>query len=331
MSQIEKSNIESDFGSGICVSCIGGRSENQDRCGFMNTEHGLLIVVCDGMGGAAGGATASQMAVEEIIRFVNRPVAEDDLVDDYQMLLRKAIGSANKLLLETAASDSTLHGMGTTVTAILVNDKQVTWAHVGDSRIYQLRRGHKIHRTQDHSMVFEMVKKKVLTEEQARLSAQSNIILRALGQKDTVDVDTAVYPYDKGDLFLLCTDGIWGTMPEKELIRKASSRRPISEVAEALAWEVNSHGENTGGNHDNLTAAFFKTNKKSQIRSKMEQIFKKAFLICAALLCVSLALNIVQLSRSQAKEKEKTENTTDSIQISQTVKKAFTEGNTAED
>lgn len=88
--------------------------------------------------------------------------------------------------------------MGTTVTVLLINEEKATVAYVGDSRIYQIRKGRKIFRTFDHSMVFRMVKKKIITEEQARLSAQSNIILRAVGLKPDLDVDVFDLPYDKG-------------------------------------------------------------------------------------------------------------------------------------
>ena len=100
--------------------------------------------------------------------------------------------------------------MGSTCTVLLINDTSAIVAHVGDSRVYQIRGRNKIFRTFDHSMVFDLVKQKVITEEQARLSAQSNVITRALGIKPDIEVDVVELPYDAGDRFILTTDGIHG-------------------------------------------------------------------------------------------------------------------------
>jgi len=288
-SNIQSEGIESRLCEMNVISSKGGRSENQDRCGMSETDKGFLVVVCDGMGGAQGGATASRTAVEEIIRFVNEPKPEDDIEDDPQLLLRKAILSANKLLMDISAREPSLAGMGTTVTAILLSEDKAVLAHVGDSRIYHIRNGKKIFRTFDHSMVFEMVKKKILTEEQARLSAQSNIILRALGQKADLEVDTCERCYDKGDIFFMCTDGIWGTMPEKELIKKIAMEQHPKVVTETLATEVDAMSRMNGG--DNLTAAMLVTKNDSINRSKMETKLKKMLYACAIVLVISLILN----------------------------------------
>ena len=220
------------------VSCIGGREENQDSCSISETRRGLLVIVCDGMGGMTGGAIASAEAVKIIRDYVSKPVSEDDIEDDNKSTLIQAVSSANAALLAIQENNPGLRGMGTTVTALLINEEKATIAYVGDSRIYQIRKGRKIFRTFDHSMVFEMVKKKIITEEQARLSAQSNIILRAVGQKPDLDVDAFDLPYDKGDLFLLCTDGVWGTMSEKELIKRVSERQHPKVVTETLAMNM---------------------------------------------------------------------------------------------
>lgn len=291
------------------VSCIGGREENQDSCSITETRRGLLVLVCDGMGGMAGGATASAEAVRIIRDYVSQPASEDDIDDDNKSTLIKAIASANTALLSMQEANQGLRGMGTTVTALLINEEKATVAYVGDSRIYQIRRGKKIFRTFDHSMVFEMVRKRILTEEQARLSAQSNIILRALGQKPDVDVDAFDLPYDKGDLFFLCTDGVWGTMPEGELIKRVSEKQHPKVVTETLAMNVHNDALRAGGGHDNLTAALVKTTIDSKFRSKMEAKIKKALLVCAILLVLSVIGNIVLISRLNNVAKSNEENT----------------------
>lgn len=321
MNDIESTGINSTRFLNNSVTCIGGREENQDTCGLVETRRGFLALVCDGMGGMNGGATASKIAVEEIIRFIDMPGQEDSLEDDSQMLLRKAICHANKVLFETASANPSLSGMGTTVTALLIDENKATVAYVGDSRVYQIRNGRKIFRTFDHSMVFEMVKKRILTEEQARLSAQSNIILRALGQKEDVVVDTFDLSYDKGDIFFLCTDGIWGTMPEKQLIKRLSTGQHPKAVTETLAMSIHGDKLREGGGHDNLTAAMIQTTTNSIVRNKMEETTKKALMVCAALLVISIICNFIPRSAKKAEEKTKVIHPQYGEVISQEIKK----------
>lgn len=255
------------------------------------TRRGFLAIVCDGMGGMKGGEIASRLATEEIIRFLDEPASEGDLDDENQMALRKAICSANMVVRTRALEKPSLSGMGTTVTALLINEDKASVAYVGDSRVYQIRKGRKKFRTFDHSMVFEMVKEGVLTEEQARLSAQSNIILRALGTKDDIEVETYDLSYDKGDIFFLCSDGIWGSMPEKELIERIDINQSPKSVTEKLAVYVNNLGLKRGGGHDNLTAAMVVTTRNSKLRSKMEDKIKKTCIALSILLVASLIGN----------------------------------------
>lgn len=289
---IESFGIETSHFLANTVSCIGGREENQDSTTIVETRRGLLVLVCDGMGGMAGGATASATAVNIITEYVSKPESEDDIDDDNKMTLIKAIQEANSRLFQMSSEVSSLNGMGTTVTALLINESKASVAFVGDSRIYQLRHGYKVFRTFDHSMVFEMVKKKIITEEQARLSAQSNIILRALGQKAEVEVDAYDLSYDKGDIFVLCSDGIWGTMPEKELIKRLSAKKHPKVLSETLAMNVHNDAIRRGGGHDNLTAAVVKTLTDSTLRSKMEFKIKIALIAALVLLMLSIGCNI---------------------------------------
>lgn len=305
--EIETYGIDNNLFLNNVVSCIGGRDENQDSCSITETRRGLLVIVCDGMGGMTGGATASAETVRIIRDYVSKPASEDDIEDDNKSTLIQAIASANAALLAIQENNPGLSGMGTTVTALLINEEKATVAYVGDSRIYQIRKGRKIFRTFDHSMVFEMVKKKIITEEQARLSAQSNIILRAVGQKPDIDVDAFDLPYDKGDLFLLCTDGVWGTMSEKELLKRVSERQHPKVVTETLAMNIHNDALRSGGKHDNLTAALVKTTNDSKFRSKMEDKIKKAFCVCLILLIVSVVANVALCYRHRSTTKEKTD------------------------
>lgn len=270
---------------GIMTSFIGGRRENQDTCGYSETERGLLVVVCDGMGGGPGGKTASRLAVEAIIGYVktnsqshaavaaastpdaavdagteptapaaplaevptpNTPVANAEI-------LSEAVQAANTALRTYIHNNPSFDGMGTTVTAMLINKDGAAVAHVGDSRIYQLRHKKIVFRTGDHSEVGKMVRNGILTEEQARLSAISNIITRAVGIGDTVEVDTATLVVQPGDRFVLCTDGVWGAMPEPELVKMFCAKGPVNTVAQRLNDKVEEAGIEKGGRHDNFS------------------------------------------------------------------------------
>ena len=274
----------------IAESRIGGRRENQDTCAWQDTKHGFLLLVCDGMGGGPSGKIASQMAADAIVNSVLDSKPESDRRD----VLARAIRDAGQALLSAQDSDPRLKGMGTTVTALLINRQSAVVAHVGDSRIYQLRGGCKVFRTFDHSHVFELVKTKALTEEDARLAADSNIITRALGPMENVEPDIEELPYEKGDRFMLCTDGIWGAMPEKELIKIAGGTKAVAGAVESLAIKVDEIGQSHGGTHDNLTVAILQTPFNSKLKQKMSTRIKYTLYALAAICCLSLLGNFVQ-------------------------------------
>lgn len=287
--------IRSKFGLSGCVeSRQGGRSENQDFAGVADTRHGTLVVVCDGMGGMKGGSTASRLAVTTILEYMQR----GDTQESAEMLLVKAIQAANRCVWETGMSHPDVQGMGTTVTALLVNRSFAVAAHVGDSRIYQLRGSRKVYRSFDHSMVFEMVKKKVITEEQARLSAQSNIIMKALGIKPDVEVHAHRLYYRKGDRFVLCSDGFWGVLPEGEFISLVARPGSLSQLLEAGCNTIEAVARKKGGDYDNLTAAIIETDSDSKQQPKMNKTAKTIIAILGALLAISVAVNIAAFCRT---------------------------------
>lgn len=284
-----------DFITGFAESRIGGRSENQDSYGYSDTPYGFVVTVCDGMGGGPGGKTASSIAVNEIVSGIK----EGNSDDTAKNIVIKAIRRANLAIIETGNTTPALKGMGSTCTVLLISEKSAIVAHVGDSRVYQLRGKNKVFRTFDHSMVFDLVKQKVITEEQARLSAQSNVITRALGIKSDIEVDVTELPYDTGDRFLLTTDGIHGSVSEIELIEMASDKKhALGTVTDEIATTIDGLGRNEGGGHDNLTIAVIETNTNSKLRSKMNK--KVKFLLgTISLICLlSLAFNGVLLSRN---------------------------------
>jgi len=280
---------------GSVDSRIGGRSDNQDTCGYADTPHGLLVVVCDGMGGGPGGKLASSVAVETIIKCVSG----DTESTDRKALLAEAINIADRQLQQIQAEKPALSGMGTTVAALLINSQSAIVAHVGDSRVYQFRRGSKKYRTFDHSMVFEQVRRKILTEEQARLSPQSNVITRALGFGQGEKAEIAELPYEKGDRFMLASDGVWGVMPEKELVKIAGKTSNVDGAIESLFIKVEEIGAENGGTHDNFTAAFVETSNNSNLKEKMSTRDRNIFMGLLVVCGFSLLLNIVQACSSR--------------------------------
>lgn len=272
-------------------SRVGGRQENQDCFGWAETNKGYLVTVCDGMGGGPGGKTASTIAVTEILAGISE-ASEDEEVSN---IIIKAIRRANMAIIEAGNEISKLKGMGSTATVLLLSEQSAHIAHVGDSRVYQFRGGKKVFRTFDHSFVFEMVAQGVITEEQARLSAQSNVITRALGIKPDVEVDVHEVPYVEGDRFLLCTDGIHGTMPEEELIKAVTSKKlKLGVLVDDIATSVDNNGRMSGGGHDNLTLALVETKQHSKLKVKMTKQVKFTLAGLAILLILSIAMNCIQ-------------------------------------
>ena len=281
---------DKDLFIGFAESRIGGRGENQDSYGFKNTKLGFLVTVCDGMGGGPGGKTASTIAVEKIIAGIEEAVEEETVPN----IIIKAIRRANMAIIEAGNETPALKGMGSTATVLLLSERAAYVAHVGDSRVYQFRGHKKIFRTFDHSMVFDLVKQGVITEEQARLSAQSNIITRALGIQPDVEVDVQERPYEKGDRFLLCTDGIHGTMPEPEFIKLATSRKnALGAVTDNIATLVDDYGTSAGGHHDNLTLAIVETKTNSKLQPAMSKTTKLILGALAIVAALSILLNII--------------------------------------
>lgn len=276
---------------GFAESRQGGRLENQDSMGCSDTPLGFLVLVCDGMGGGPGGKTASLIATQTIIEFLKSCEPEKDRKD----ALSEAINAANDAVLRKVESAPDLKGMGTTVVALLINKESAVVANVGDSRLYKLKGFEKSFRTQDHSLVAEMVRNGRLTEEQARLSAQSNIITRAIGSENgSCKPNLYELAYETGDRFVLCTDGIWGAMPEKVLLRKFTQRGQVQKIVETIAMEVDEHGMANGNHHDNLTLAMVQTEDKSKLKENMTKKGKLIVMVLAVLLVLSFVSNIRQ-------------------------------------
>ena len=277
---------------------IGGREEQQDFSGSATTKFGLLVVICDGMGGTNGGATASKMAVNIIIKEVN-----NTQYNSAATALLNAIKTANSEIFQRGKNDDSYRGMGTTVVAIILQKEKATVAHVGDSRFYHLRQGHFLNndlnvvfKTFDHSKVFELVRRGIMNEEQARLSEDSNVILRALGIKAEVEVEIKDnIPYLKSDRFLLCTDGIWAVLPEKKLLNLLNTKTDVQATLNNLVTTIDQIGIKSGKEHDNLTAAIIECNYNSTLKTPIDMQSKIIIISLSILLIVSLSYNAFTL------------------------------------
>jgi protein phosphatase len=205
-----------------------------------------MFVVADGMGGAQAGEVASRIAVQTF---------EQGLPDDGsgEERLATRVREANARIHERSRSVPELDGMGTTVTAALLEDEHVAIAHVGDSRAYLFRDGELTRLTRDHSLVDELVRQGKLTEAQAAEHPQRSIITRALGPEETVEVDTWSYPARGGDVLLLCSDGLTSMIAETRIAEILAATGRLDHAADQLIREANE-----AGGRDNITVILFR-------------------------------------------------------------------------
>jgi PPM family protein phosphatase len=219
------------------------RRENEDSL-FVRAP---IFVVADGMGGAQAGEVASKAAADAFDR---------DLPDGPpERFLRETIEGANRRIHELARADASRAGMGTTITAAIVDaqKEEVGIGHVGDSRAYRLRRGRLEQLTRDHSLVEEMRRKGQITDAQAEDHPQRSIITRALGPEPEVEVDLQTVPAAPGDVFLLCSDGLTTMVSEERIAAVLSSSTSMREAVRGLIDEANG-----AGGRDNVTALAFR-------------------------------------------------------------------------
>jgi protein phosphatase len=231
-----------------------GRQRNANEDAFYVRPP--IFVVADGMGGAQAGEVASSAAAKAFDR---------DLPDlPPERVLRETIESANREIHELAREDPSRAGMGTTITAAIVNaaSEEVGIGHVGDSRAYRLRDGQLERLTRDHSLVEEMRRKGQITDAQAEEHPQRSIITRALGPEPEVDVDVQTVPASPGDVFLLCSDGLTTMVSEERISRILAGATSMEAAVRALIDEAN-----RAGGRDNITALAFRLEDASAPRS----------------------------------------------------------------
>lgn len=225
------------------------RVQNEDR--FCIDPSLGLYVVCDGMGGHKAGEVASALAIEVIQKHLqeNRHDGEGHFVDRYDAAFSpqtNRLADAIRLANQAIHCEARLHvqyaRMGTTVVSALVSGQVLSFAHVGDSRLYLIRGGSIQPLTTDHSLVMEQIREGLLTEQEAERSTQRHIITRALGIEPTVEVEMGEVPIMKGDLLLLCSDGLTRGVPANTMLRAVQEQPDLQAASERLVALANAAG-----------------------------------------------------------------------------------------
>ncbi|MCG0274668.1 MAG: Stp1/IreP family PP2C-type Ser/Thr phosphatase [Thermosediminibacteraceae bacterium] len=224
------------------------RSNNEDAFYLPEGEDKpLLFIVADGMGGHNAGEIASKMAVEEISSHINSNFWESGCKNVLQ-LIKEAFLTANTKIYRNSLEREEYSGMGTTATLALFKDGKVYIGHVGDSRAYILRDGSIRQLTKDHSLVWQLLEEGKLTPDEVRCHPMRNVITRALGVHESIDVDLTEHEYRKGDIFLLCSDGLTNMLEDDKIREIVLSAESVDAAADKLIEAANYYG-----GYDNIT------------------------------------------------------------------------------
>ena len=229
---------------------IGMKRQHNEDSLFL-PELDRLAVVADGMGGHASGEVASKMAVETLAEHFRNTRDEAEITWPYRLdpgdryeatRLINGIQLANLQIYDRAQNDDNCHGMGTTVVATYFCDDRVLIGHVGDSRVYRLRDGSLSQLTEDHSLLNDYIKMKRMTPEEIGKFQHKNVIVRALGMKESVQVDVMSDAFRIGDTYLMCSDGLSGMIDDDGLADIVRNETDLDRACEALITRANQNG-----------------------------------------------------------------------------------------
>jgi protein phosphatase len=214
------------------------RRNNEDDYGY---DDGLgLYVVCDGMGGAAGGEVASKLAVDTFLVIARQEILSlNGNCDATELALRRAVAAANRAVVVRAGWDICYRGMGTTLVGARLCGDRLTIVHVGDSRAYLLRDGHAVQLTEDHSYVAEQMRMGRMGEEQAASSSMQSVITRAIGADADVQPDVREVRVQNGDWLLLASDGLTRRVSTEEMAEAVASAGDAVQACERLVALAN--------------------------------------------------------------------------------------------
>ena len=212
----------------------------------------VLMLVADGMGGMKKGELASFTCAERVLDMVSPRLVSSDPID-FCRELSTALKTTNQEIHARSLADENLSGMGTTVTAAVLDGDRLFVANIGDSRAYVVRDGSAIQITTDHSLVQELIKKGEISRDEAAVHPRRNVITRVVGYRDTVDVDTYQLRLEGGDSVLLCTDGLHGSLSEIEMTRIIENSTDAQQACERLVTRAKENGSS-----DNISAVLYR-------------------------------------------------------------------------
>ncbi|MBN1384900.1 MAG: Stp1/IreP family PP2C-type Ser/Thr phosphatase [Elusimicrobia bacterium] len=222
-----------------------GRKRQNNEDNFCIVDDLNLFVVADGMGGAASGQVASKIAVD-VIKEQMLYTSKNKKIDSSSLV--SCIKMANQVIFEASQKYPQNSGMGTTVVAGLITGNKLTIAHVGDSRLYLIRNNNIDLLTEDHSIVMEQVRKGMITLEEANKSEIQNILTRALGTSESVEVDVSEVPLSNKDYLLLCSDGLTRMVEDNQFLEVIKALKEPELICEKLITIAND-----AGGKDNIT------------------------------------------------------------------------------
>lgn len=229
------------------------RKSNQDYfdTGWFSKES-LFAIVCDGMGGANGGSTASHNAVDFIANSIKKFDPDKLSCDEIKNLMLKITQDVNRKIYEIAKQNTSLLGMGTTIVFLIISNGIAHFVHAGDSRAYVISNNVITQVTKDHSIVQELVESGKITKEQAQHHPEKNVITRALGVYENLDLDYFQYELSENDVILICTDGLTNYLNDTELLNV------IEEFGDERAVDEYISKANDCGGNDNITAVLIR-------------------------------------------------------------------------
>ena len=229
------------------------REKNQDYY-YVSEENDepKIYILADGMGGYKGGEVASKLATESVKKYIQSNF--DSIIKDKESILKliaSAVEYANMVVYEKSKETQELEGMGTTLEVCLIYNNKAYIGHVGDSRVYRIRNEVIRKLTKDHSYVQQLIEDKKITREEAKTHPKKNMITRALGCTPYVEPDLRARNFEKGDIFILCSDGLTNMVEEKQIYEII--KEDIQNAAERLVDEANQ-----AGGYDNITVIIIK-------------------------------------------------------------------------
>ncbi|MBU2573213.1 MAG: Stp1/IreP family PP2C-type Ser/Thr phosphatase [Elusimicrobia bacterium] len=262
----------------ICFLSDTGKMRKNNEDNALGDDALGLALVADGMGGHSSGEVASRLAVkvtrdkfDSMQHTGLKPGSYDEKYSLEANQLGFAVQLANSIIYEAGNSTPENKGMGTTLSALLLNKNKVSLAHIGDSRIYLFRDGVLEQITEDHSLVMDHVRKGLLTLEQAEKSPLQNILTRALGAQKAPVVDLREIEVFEKDRFLLCTDGLFKAVPEAKIAEIMKANDDSGKACEILVSEANSNG-----GPDNITVGIAAIKKKN-LKETVSDMLKKSY------------------------------------------------------